>query len=470
MNEHIKENVLNNYKPLVFLNFFILLLASTFFFERIPSIETTLGPIRLFNVVIPLTLFTILAYGLRKQIDFSKYSIPKETLVLFLFLFCGTFSFFNVINVNRYLAAYISLIFCSLSIVLLSIFKIDSNKLLRLFVYLFIAQFIFSAYQFIGDRFLKLTPDLTGLKDLFQSNVFGIPRVHNTYNEPAYYANALFLGIFLFLFLSFSKVNLFWKDFKYFNFVYFGLFLIAVFIFIITLAKSAWLILPLPLLIAIFFIFTSIDSKILKSTFVGVMLLAIIAFGISTRLAPNIVNGITNQFIDTVEGSSATSVERSAYSDAAKVLIPDYLLIGIGPGQFGTYANDIIIRNLYPTDVPDTNPYFVTKPNVNYLNKIDTEKNIVFNVYLEVLLEYGLIAFTFYLLFLIITLGNTFIKIISNKLILDETNILRIALAFYIICSLGQFVFISPVYINPFFVALGLLISLNQNYEKPIIN
>jgi O-antigen ligase len=470
MNEHIKENVFNNYRPLVFLNFFILLLASTFFFERIPSIETSLGPIRLFNIVIPLTLFTIFAYGLRKQIDFSKYSIPKETLVLLLFLFFGTFSFFNVINVNRSLAAYISLIFCSFSTVLLSIFKIDSNKLLKLFVYLFIAQFIFSAYQFIGDRFLKLTPDLTGLKDLFQSNVFGIPRVHNTYNEPAYYANALFLGIILFLFLSFSKVNVFWNSFKYFNFVYFGLFLISVFIFIITLAKSAWLILPFPLLIAIFFIFTSINNKIMKGVFVGILLLATVTFGISTRLAPNIVNGITNQFIDTVGGSSATSIERSAYSDAAKELIPEYLLIGIGPGQFGTYANDIIIRNLYPTDVPDTNPYFVTKPNVNYLNKIDTEKNIVFNVYLEVLLEYGLIAFAFYLLFLFITLSNTYKKISSNKLILDETNILRIALSFYVICSLGQFMFISPVYINPFFVALGLLISLNQTYEKLIFN
>jgi O-antigen ligase len=460
------EKIKNNFNINSVFNFFVLLLASTFFFERIPSIESPLGPIRMYNIVIPLIFGLLILLILSKKIDLKSYSIPYESLVLILFLVLSTLGFKFVINDNRFLAAYLSLIFCACSCILLSIFKIEPIKILRLFVILFIGQFVFSAYQFIGDKYLLLPPELTGIKPLFQSNVFGIPRVHNTYNEPAYYANALFLAIFLFLFLSFSKVNVFGKYIKYYKTTYFVLFLVSVLIFILTLAKSAWLILPLPLLVAIFGLFVSINNRLIKTLFLGTLVLVCLGFGLSTRLAPGVVNNISSQFIDTAEGNSATSIERTAYSNAALELIPQYLFTGIGPGQFGTYAKSIILNNLYPGDVPVSNGYFVTKPNVNYLNVIETEKNIVFNVYLEVLLEYGLLAFVSYILFLLLTITKTLKKLYSNALELDETNVLRLALLFYIICSLGQFVFISPVYINPFFVAVGLLISLNNNYAK----
>jgi O-antigen ligase len=448
--------------------FLVYLLASTFFFERIPSLETALGPVRLYNILVPLIVVSFFFLNRIKILSYIDFNIPKSSILLIIFLLCGVFSFQNIINANRFIAAFMSILFCISSCLILSTIKLNSTKLLKLFTYLFVGQFVFSTYQFVGDKFFKLPTSITGLKDLFQSNVFGIPRVHNTYNEPAYYANALFLAIFLFLFLSISNINIFGDKFKYFRLIYIFLFLTSLTIFILTLAKSAWLILPIPLTIALLYIFISITNQKLKLVFIC-LIISFLGFGIlSTRFAPTIVANISNQFIETIEGNSATSIERLAYSNSALMIIPEYLFTGIGPGQFGTYASNNIVNNLFPLDQVEPYPYLINKPLYNYRSVVDTEKNIVFNVYLEVLLEYGIIAFLVFLVFLSIVIMNTFKKLYFTNLVLDEINILRLSLLFYIICSLGQFMFISPVYINPFFVALGILISLNQNYEKSV--
>jgi O-antigen ligase len=446
--------------------FLVYLLAGTFFFERIPSLETALGPVRLYNILIPLIIFSFLYLNKIKVFNYVDYNIPKSSILLFIFLLSGIFSFQNIVNINRFLAAFLSILFCISSCLILSTIKLNPNKLIKIFVYLFIGQFIFSVHQFVGDKFLKLPETLTGLKPLFQSNVFGIPRVHNTYNEPAYYANALFLGIFLFLFLSTSRINIFGAKIKYFRVIYVFLFLVSLTIFILTLAKSAWLILPIPLILALLYIFISITNKQIKLIFIC-LIVSFFGFGIiSTRFAPNIVSNISNQFIETIEGNSATSIERTAYSNAAMQIIPNYILTGIGPGQFGTYASNNIVNNLFPLDQAEPYPYLINKPTFNYRSVVDTEKNIVFNVYIEVLLEYGIVSFFFFLFFIFYVIIETLKKLYITNSTLNDINVLRLSLSFYIICSLGQFVFISPVYINPFFVALGLLISLNQNYEK----
>jgi O-Antigen ligase len=452
-------------KVFIFLNY---LLISTFFFERIPSIETAFGPIRLYNLVIPLLVILFIYLYSHGLIKINDYKFNYKLIFLGLFVLLGSFSFFNVLNLNRFLAAFISVIFCFSSTFIISTFKFDSLKIIKLFVYLFIAQFIFSAYQFIGDRYFHLPAEITGVKPMFQSNVFGIPRIHNTYNEPSYYANSLFLGIFMFLFLACSKVRIFTNIFKISisNNILFAIFsVISLLIFILTLAKSAWIILPIPLIIVLILVFNSITKTKIKILLIGLVMFCFVGLFTVSKISPKIFSNISGQFSDTVDGNTATSVERTSYSLAAQQLIPQYLFQGIGPGQFGTYAKNNIIQNLFPLDQSLTYPYQIYKPKDNYLNILDTEKNIVFNVYLEVLLEYGLLAFILFMTFLVLLIKDSY-KFLSSEYLLqlNPDNILQLSLLMYIICSLGQFMFISPVYINPFFVAIGLLISI-QNYK-----
>jgi O-antigen ligase len=436
------------------------LLAATFFFERIPSVETVLGPVRLYNVVILLLVFGFVAIFINNKLEFQKHTIPSAISILVLFLMIGSLSIINVVNVNRFIAAYISILFCCLTTFFLSIAKFDYDKLLKVFVSLFIFQALFAAYQFVGDKYLQLSPSVTGVKELFQSNVFGIPRVHTTYNEPAYFANALFLGIFLFLFLTFSKFIVFNLPIN--RLFYFIMTVVMFGLFWITLAKSAWLILPIPLLLALGLLFINIKSKIIQTVFTTIIMFILLGFGLTIISNPKIATSIGDQFVGTVEGNTATSIERKAYSDAAISLIPNNLILGIGPGQFGTVANTLIVDNLFPIDAGYSNAYTILKPGYNFRTQVETEKNITFNVYLEVLLEYGLVAFLFYLLLIFTILKGSIDTLLRTTNILDSKKILQLSLFMYVVCSLGQFFFISPVYINPFFVALGLLININH--------
>ena len=453
MNSFIKKNF--NITVLFYI------LASTFFFERIPSFETALGPIRLYNIVNLILIIVFIRYILQHSPTLNLYKVPPIIYILIAFLGVGAFSIFNVVNPNRFFAAYIGLIFCCFTTFFLSIAKFDYDKLLKMFSWLFVFQVVFSLYQFVGDKYLNLPPSLTGIKDLFRSNVFGIPRIHNTYNEPSYYANALFLGIFLFLFMAFSKFQLFKSIYiKYF----YCLITIALFtIFWLTLAKSAWLILPIPLVLVFIILFTNVQTVKLKSLFISVIIVVLIGFSYLILNNPKVSENIYNQFIETVDGTSATSVERKAHFDAAVSLVPTYGLTGIGPGQFGTYARDAIINNLFPYDGNINNPYYELKPDINYRNSINTEKNIVFNVFLEVLVEYGIVGFLLYIVFILLIIFQAIKRMLISNAKFDSKYILNISLLLYVLCSLAQFYFISPVYINPFFVALGLLINIDNS-------
>jgi O-antigen ligase len=435
-------------------------LSITFFFERIPSIETNLGPLRLYNIINTLIILSFIFIYFNNSKSLSRYTIPPILVYLGIFLIIGSFSIIKVTNVNRFIAAYASLIFCSLTTFFLAIARINYDKVLKLFIALFSFQVIFAAYQFVGDKYLALPPSITGVKELFQSNVFGIPRVHTTYNEPAYFANALFFGIFLFLFLTFSNFKI--SSIPNLKLFYILMTIIMFLLFWLTLAKSAWLILPIPLAAVLLLLFINLKSKIIQSIFTATIIFTLISLSFVILINPKIASSIGDQFLATIEGNTATSVERKAYSDAALTLIPFNLLTGIGPGQFGTIANTQIVDNLFPIDAGQGNSYSTLKPYYNFRSVTDTEKNITFNVYLEVLLEYGLLAFLVYLLFILLILKDSLVSFYNSKLRLDSKLILQLALCCYIICSLGQFLFISPVYINPFFVALGLLININH--------
>jgi O-antigen ligase len=418
----------------------------------------------MFNVINVLILLYLVYLNIFNKDKFKSYELPKVVYLLIIFVILSTFTMMKVENVSRFISAYAGLIFCYLTTGFLSLAKFDYDKLLKLFIWLFVGQALFAFYQFVGDKILVLPVELTGLKPMFQSNVFGIPRVHTTYNEPSYFANALFLGVFLFLILTISKFKLFSSKIN--SIFYIGMTVILLLIFWLTLAKSAWLILPIPFVIALIAIFINLKSKKIKSILSIFIVIICCLFGTVLTLNKTISVNIYNQFVETVEGTSATSIERKALSDAAISLIPNNLIFGIGAGQFGTIANFEIVNNLFSINAGPLDPYIQYKPSFNYRNDVNTEKNITFNVYLELLLEYGLILFLIFAVFIIIIMKEFIMRIKSKELLLDSRNILSLALFAFIICSLGQFLFISPIYINPFFVALGLLINIDNSFKR----
>lgn len=458
------------------LNFGIIFLASLFFFERIPSFETSLGPIRLSHLVVPF-LITMLIVGLyQKRLEIQQIKIPRELILILIFIFTGVFSFVNVVNLPRFYSASIGLFLCFGSTILLSVIKINYQKLIKTYFWLFAGLVIFGFYQFIGDL-VGLPSSLTGVKDIFQKHVFGTPRIHGTYNEPAYFANALFLGIFLFLFISLPKINSiiapkFFKNFsaffqKYFSYISLILSFLCLILFILTLAKSAWILLPVVILVAIPFLIKFGFFKQFKLLLGGLFFLLALVGGFLTVSNPNIINNVVGQFVATFDGQTSTAIERKAYSTSAFELIVEKAgIVGIGPGQFGVNARDNIIYHLWPNNIP-INDYIEPFEKLEILNSYQTDKTIVFNMYLEVWLEYGLIPLISLVSLFIWAIGVGAYQVWNLKnSAFNQIHALQISLIFYLIASLMQWSFISPVYISPIFIALGLLININNKSKS----
>ena len=459
-------NFIKNHTIKSFTLVLVYILLATFFFERIPSLETAFGPIRLFTVLVPLLIIVLLSSVNKIKHNFRFYSLQYLPVI---FLVLALFANFNIVNLPRFISASIGLMLCIGSCVIISSYKWNWEKALKLLCYGFYGQIIFSIFQFVGDKVFKLSENITGVKPMFQSNVFGIPRLHTTYNEPAYFANALFLGIFLFAALMCSEINIFTKNFKNYKLVYFFTLISLISIFVLTLAKSAWLILPFPLIVFLIFVYAKLDSPKFKKIF-NFALFATLGFVlIFGSINYNIVGPIAGQFLDTVAGESATSIERNSYKEAGFELVKRNFPFGVGLGQFGTVGEDYIVDNLFGNNNPSSYNYFLYKPLENYRNVSDQDKVILFNVHLEILVEYGLLALIVFLLLIGLLLYKTLKRIMYISFKIDSRNVLVISLAFYILCSLGQFFFISPVYINPFWVALGLLMATLQQDSK-IIN
>lgn len=430
------------------------LLVCSFPFERIPSIETALGPIRIGHILV---LIGWLIFGLlwvKKDLQFFKIRLaPEMALVGGFFLFSLT-SFFEIANQSRFITSIVAVLISFSYLFFITHFGERIWAGFKWILYLFIFQIIFTFYQLIGDL-AGLPGSLTGVKLIFQSHVFGFPRVHTTFNEPSYFANALFFGLFGFVFLTLSKINIFsgisalrFEILKN-KFLYFYVLIIFGLLsaFALTVAKSAWILLPILLpFIAIMYIL-KIPQRFSGRAKIGFFsAIILICFGI-TLLFPTQVNNTLFSLFSTTEGTSATAFERSRNFDSAVELIENSPLIGIGPGQFGTKAQEILAYNnssVYDLDVKNT------------------EKLIVFNMYPEVWLEYGFVSFALLIFLLGFTLYKNFSLFLHLKNFTHPDQIMRFVVGFYFLTSLIQWNFISPLYINPIFVALGMLMYLNQ--------
>ena len=448
------------------LQLLVLLLFLSMPFERIPSILTPIGPVRL-NMFLTVTISCLLVILIiKKDEELAKIKLNLESKILLIFIGLSNLSFYRVENYNRFVSAYSATLICIFGAIFVGNFldKPFEAFVSQLKIWIFIL--FFGLYQYLGDM-SGLPTNLTGMKDLFQKHVFGTTRVIATFNEPSYLANALFLIIFAFLFLSFSNIKIFDKSrfrilryltHDYYRLTCLALVSLALVLFILTIAKSAWVILPVVLIFAgIAIVHKNLAKNILPYLLPFCL---IILIGFSYLLLSNnpVVGGVVASVIETFEGNSATAFERKTYLDSANYYIPDNILLGVGSGQFGTVASQLIINELTPYQ-----SLFFNAPQ----SLDNTEKIIVFNVYSEVILEYGLIAsIVLFGLFAFVLIKN-FVLFFETCTIglLDKINLMRLTFGLYFIASLCQWYFISPIYVNPIWIGFGFLILLN-NYKK----
>lgn len=441
-------------------------------FERIPSVDTALGTVKInhFLVVIAFYLLGVLLVKQDKKLLSIKISPVFWFILLFFVLSLPSIAF--VQNFNRFLSTYLGVVLAMSTLFFVTHFLKDVWKAFVQLSIIWIGILVFGGYQFLADM-IGLPSFASGVKPLFQKHVFGIPRIHTTFNEPSYYANALFMPIVAFLILYIRDINIFvFKDLprwiknswaaqkSSYHTMYLLVLLGLVASFVATLAKSAWIVAPFVIipLYLLLWVRGFVPDALKKLSVVSVLVASIVFLYFAPIDDNNPINNFYNHALESLSGDSSTVAERSVNFDSAVHDIMKNPIWGYGSGQFGVVSNpNIAFRNKQIQD---------RISNETVQLKADNIEVIVFNVYAEVWLEFGLFGLIMFLLILGYAVVKTFaqlwgvgIKNFSNK------QIVQFVVLMYIIASLIQWNFISPIYINPIFISLGLLYNALQPDE-----
>lgn len=444
------------------LNFISLLIIFSLPFERIPSLEI-MGITLRFSQIFTLAgvgIFIILFLNNK----FLNFKWSKLNYWLAALLVVTIPSLFNVINWNRYFITTIAtlIVFCA-AFLIANFLKNRIAAMIGL-IASFLTVSLFGYFQFFGDL-LGLPISITLLKQTYTKVVFGFPRVHSTAQEPLYFAGMLFLPIFICLIIylnSSLKSNLSKKILKFIGevknkylsliikFIVTNLFLILLSLFtglfIITIAKGAWFAITLVLP---FFILGTWNKLNFKQLFFQIVVLICFIYPVVMLLAftsPNFQNSlfkVTENFSETLLGTSSTFTERDNFQSLAFDLLKPEAIIGVGSGQYGILA-ERPLRSLKT----DANQYF-----------------IVNNVYLEIWLEQGI---TFLIIFvgMLLWLISNGINKLKNLASFNLNQSIHLAIIVAVICNLIQWFTFSPIYIMPIFILLGLLANYNQYDER----
>lgn len=432
------------------------LIIITLPFERIPSLDTPVGTLKIGYVLLGFGVLTLFALLLKKDPKLLALKIHPKSIWFLLFFVFSIPSWFFIKDFNRFLSTIIATIISFGVAVYVANFSKNTFAYFKKLIFIFGFVLIFGIYQFLGD-FIGLPLYLTGIREGYSSLVFGIPRVHGTFIEPSYFASGLTVVIYAIFFLIVGDLNIVNKNIKAikFNFIknfrwiYIAYLALALGIFVATLSKSGWLSLTLSVVFMAPLVTRYNIRKILKYI-AGAGILSVVVLAFISLFSPFIQStlvGIIMHVVDTFEFNNATSFERASFFGIALEILPKFIITGIGSGQFGVVGSNLLS---------------------SFGDYESIKTFLVLNVYLEVWLEFGLISFLIFIyLFISSTLKN-FASIYNHKISNKKELFLKISFTFILITALIQWNFVSPVYLNHIFIILGCLLSLDfkdQIYE-----
>jgi O-antigen ligase len=424
--------------------FLLICLAASLPFDRIPSVDIFGVSLR-FSLFFSVLIILRAIYSLFKKKIKLRFSIQDKLLTFFVIWLVLIIPV--SINFNRALTVALFTIFVIIAALSISLlFKKEYFKPIS--KALFAVSIIvvgFGIYQYFGDIF-NLPSSLTGLRERYTWSIFGFPRIQSFSLEPLYMAAFLLLPYSIATAYYLLRDNTFNKKLVI---TVIGLCSFAIFMSVSRGGIYAMII--SSVILSFYLIFT---KKARFAEFLKLFLVVAIAF-LASLILINYLNKAPSAFTKGKKGSSAfvdqvknTSFgegdERSqARSQAIKILNDNKssYIIGIGPGQFGPYA-----QNNKPADYGWT---------------------IVNNMPLEVLLETGLVGASLLVIFII----TIFIK--SYKLInisKDKTIIvLAMGLWAYLISQAVQIQTYSTLYILYLWFPIGIVMGVlrNNNAKKP---
>lgn len=433
------------------------LIIITLPFERIPSITTSIGTLKIGYALLGFGVLNLIVLILKKDPKLLALKLHPKSIWFLLFFVFSIPSWFFVVDFNRFLGTMIATVISFGTAVYIANFSKNTFVYFKTLLFVFGFILLFSVYQFLGD-FIGLPFYLTGIREAYSSMVFGIPRVHATFIEPSYFASGLTIAIYGVFFLIATDLNLITKSTKWANFnfsknyrwIYIGYLALALAIFVATLSKSGWLSLILAL-VFIIPIATKYNIKKILKYIAGIGILATIGLAVISLFSPFIqstLTGVIMHIIATFEFNNATSVERSSFFGTALEILPNFIITGTGSGQFGTVASYLL-------------------KSFGSFESIRTF--LVLNVYLEVWFEFGLVSLLIFVYLFFSTTLKNFIDLYKEKVTGQKQLFLKITLTFILITALIQWNFFSPVYLNHIFIILGCVLSLDfkdQMYEK----
>ncbi|HSX02862.1 MAG TPA: O-antigen ligase family protein [Candidatus Saccharimonadia bacterium] len=293
-----------------------------------------------------------------------------------------------------------------------------------------LAVCLFGYYQFFGDL-LGLSTHWTGLRDQYTKGVFGFPRIQSTALEPLYFGDYLLIpaGVMLAAIAA-----------KYRSKLLAGL-LIPIFA-VVWLTVSRGAIVALVVMLTITIVVTWWRKYWLQSGLI--VTAAVISVGLAYGLLylgshyvtqkPNqqTTQAITNFSKQTTNISNGESSEgRTVTRDLALQAFRSHPVLGIGPGNFGSYAS---------LHMPD---------------RFSGDTGIVNNEPLEILAETGALGiFAFGVFVVSLLIGALRIKLDG----LD--SVWRYGLVLALVGIAIQYQTFSTLYITHIWVAIGLLAGL----------
>lgn len=415
-------------------------------FERIPSLD-----IELSSQVITLRLSFLIA--LSGWLLFRSKYLKKE--------------FLSPANPIFWLGAYIAVCLLSilvsinttrsLMVTIVSIFTIGTGILTALVLkhyslrkaqtVLFLSAAIvsvFGVYQFIGDS-IGLSNAWTGLREIYQKQVFGFPRIQSTALEPLFFGNYLALPLLLTFALIAAGIKA----------RYTGLLLyLFSFVMALTLSRGA---------IAASIIGSLVLIALLQKTVTARGLLkggALIAAGALSAISMIFVIGSivdegksqdVNNYVKQSSQLQSTSVtadsDRVVNKKLALEAFKERPLLGYGIGSFGTYAK---------REMPDLYPPTSNNSTVN-------------NEYYEIVAETGALGLLSLVGFVV-----TMVIAIINKLKTKLDSYTKIWVSALTAMSAGylvQYYSFSTLYILHIWVFIGILMGLvliNNDETKKI--
>jgi O-antigen ligase len=402
-------------------------------FERIPSLDSPFGTLRISQILVILGIWIFLVLLVRGDKELAKLRLNHKNLYFLVFFVFSIPSFLFLLDFNRFLVTFVGTVLVFGAFFLISNFLFEITKTIKKLYITLTLTACFGLYQVFGD-FVGVPQMLTGLRDNYIKEVFGIARTHGTALEPSYFAMMLLFPLFYSLISYIYNV----KSKNALSMVELNIVLFAITI-LLTISKSAYLTIAIIGIALILFIIRGAALKRTINLFKVGSSFGLIVLVIAWFVAPlrSIMTKLIDHFIEVFTSQAATVVERTNFLNYAFIFLRELPLSGIGSGQYGQYAYSI-------TGLTRSKDWIVN------------------NVYVEVWLEFGLISFLVFMAFLVSILyaaSKTLQNIWDKPINLDY--VIFLSLLVTCIGCLIFWLFVSPIFMMPVFIYLGLLVRAN---------